>query len=79
MMIAELIDGDDFRDRLMALGIPLAEDASPESCARLAWLQHQQGGVPGLPALVQELSETSDVMLPAVRQALAEHLLPLLD
>ena len=35
MMFADLVDVDDFRERLLALGIDLPPDTSPERCAQL--------------------------------------------
>ncbi|WP_043531124.1 hypothetical protein [Litchfieldella xinjiangensis] len=78
MMIVDLIDGDDFRDRLVSLGISLPEGASPDACARMAQLMHAEVGVPGLQALVRELGEQTDIMLPSVRSALERFLLPVL-
>ncbi|MDI5933586.1 hypothetical protein [Halomonas kalidii] len=78
MMIVDLIDGDDFRDRLVALGIRIPEGASPETCARMALLKHAEVGVPGLQELVQALGEQTDIMLPSVRAALERFLLPAL-
>lgn len=79
MMIAELIDGDDFRDRLVALGIRIPEGACPDTCARLARRRHAESAVPGLAELVRALEERREVMLPSVREALESHLLPLPD
>ncbi|EWH01977.1 hypothetical protein [Halomonas sp. BC04] len=79
MMIVELIDDSDFRERLVALGIPIPEEASPETCARLALHKHEEEGVPGLPDLVQVLGERTDIMLPSVRAALDQVLLPALQ
>ncbi|GHB01304.1 hypothetical protein [Modicisalibacter luteus] len=76
MMIVELIDGDDFRARLVALDVRIPEDACPETCARLALRKHVEVGVPGLETLVNELMEQTDVMLPSVRQAIDTFLLP---
>ncbi|MDI5892738.1 hypothetical protein [Halomonas rhizosphaerae] len=77
MMIVELIDGDDFRDRLVALGIRIPEGACPESSARLARRCALEGDVPGLAELVGELEGKREIMLPSVRRALETHLLPL--
>ncbi|MCL7941826.1 hypothetical protein M8009_16165 [Halomonas sp. ATCH28] len=77
MMIVELIDGDDFRDRLVALGIHIPEGACPESSARLARRCALEGGVPGLTELVGELEGKREILLPSVRRALETHLLPL--
>lgn len=76
MMIVDLIDGDDFRDRLVALGIRIPEGACPETCARMARLKHREVGVPGLEDLVRELMARTDVMLPSVRAAIEGFLLP---
>lgn len=76
MMIVDLIDGDDFRDRLVALGIRIPEGACPETCARTALRKHAEEGVPGLQELVHELMEHTDVMLPSVRDAIERFLLP---
>ncbi|MCG7599757.1 hypothetical protein MHM84_08160 [Halomonas sp. McH1-25] len=76
MMIVELIDGDDFRARLVALGIRIPEDACPDTCARMARRKYLESGVPGLEALVHDLMERSDIMLPSVRQAIERFLLP---
>ncbi|MDT8895286.1 hypothetical protein RSO41_11540 [Halomonas sp. I1] len=76
MMIVELIDGDDFRDRLVALGVRIPEHACPETCARMALLKHMEVGVPGLQELVREMMDKSDVLLPSVRAAIERFLLP---
>lgn len=76
MMIVDLIDGDDFRGRLVALGIQIPEGACPETCARLALRKHGEVGVLGLQDLVRDLMAHSDVMLPSVRAAIERYLLP---
>ncbi|WP_104203051.1 hypothetical protein [Billgrantia saliphila] len=76
MMIADLIDEQDFRERLLALGIDVPSNADPDTCARLAAQQHACRAVPGLPALVAGLEAQAGVMLPEVREALARHLRP---
>ncbi|WP_227367684.1 hypothetical protein [Halomonas sp. M20] len=78
MMIAELIDDDDFRAQLVGLGVAIPADASPEECARITLHQHIQGGVPGLQALVDELISKTDILLPEVRQVIERFLLPAL-
>ncbi|MDR5868565.1 hypothetical protein [Halomonas koreensis] len=78
MMIVELIDGDDFRERLVALGIRIPEGACPETCARTALRKHAEVGVPGLREGVHEMMEQADVMLPSVREAIERFLLPAL-
>ncbi|MGQ7245919.1 hypothetical protein ACUN9Y_01080 [Halomonas sp. V046] len=74
MMIVELIDGDDFRDRLLALGVRLPADAGPDTCARMARLKDREVGVPGLDGLVVELLAKSDILLPSVHRAIQDHL-----
>ncbi|NIC05293.1 hypothetical protein [Billgrantia bachuensis] len=78
MMYADLIDAEDFRDRLVALGIDLPADADPDESARLAAQQHACRAVPGLSALVAELETQLGVMQPEVREALERHLRPAL-
>ncbi|PRY64874.1 hypothetical protein B0H98_104178 [Vreelandella songnenensis] len=75
MMIVELIDGDDFRARLSALGVDIPEDADPETSARIAAETHRVQAVEGLPETVRELMNQRDILLPAVRQAI-ERFLP---
>ncbi|MFQ3788752.1 hypothetical protein [Halomonas sp. A29] len=76
MMYADLIDAEDFRQRLVALGIDLPVDADPDTCARLAAQRQAEAEVPGLAALVTELEAQASVMLPEVREALVSHLQP---
>lgn len=78
MMIVDLIDHEDFRERLVALGVHISEHACPDTCARMALRKHLDVGVPGLEEMVRELVLHSDVLLPSVRQALDKHLLPYL-
>lgn len=76
MMIVDLIDGDDFRNRLVELGIQIPEGACPDTCARLALRKHAEVGVLGLQDLVRELMQHTDIMLPSVRAAIERYLLP---
>jgi hypothetical protein len=76
MMIVELIDHEDFRERLVALGVQISEHACADTCARMALRKHVEVGVPGLQELVRELVMHSDILLPSVRQALDKYLLP---
>ncbi len=76
MMIVDLIDGDDFRARIQALGVRVADDACPQTCARMALCKHRDVGIPGLEETVHELMQQRDVMLPSVRQAIEGFLLP---
>ena len=79
MMIADLFDSEDFRQRLVALGVRIPDNACPETCARMARLMHEQVGVEGLAALVAELEGRREVMLPSVRNALEQFLCPVVD
>ncbi|WP_136253520.1 hypothetical protein [Onishia niordana] len=79
MMIVELIDGDDFRSRLVDLGVAIPDGACPETCARMARRKYLEVGVPGLEEVVTELMSKTDVMLPSVRRAIEAHLLPMLS
>lgn len=75
MMIVELIDGDDFRARIQALGVRVSDDACPRTCARMALCKHREMGLPGLEDTIRELMQRRDVLLPSVRQAIEEYLL----
>ncbi len=74
MMYADLIDAEDFRERLVALGIDLPADADPDESARLAAQQHARSAVLGLSTLVAELGTQLGVMQPEVREALERRL-----
>ncbi|WP_027856535.1 hypothetical protein [Marinobacterium jannaschii] len=77
MMIADLIDQDDFRDRLIALGIELGQDDSPEQCAEkaAAWFATADSdSQQALIALVNELVADKGVVLPDVYEAIKLHL-----
>ncbi|WP_158772695.1 hypothetical protein [Cobetia sp. L2A1] len=76
MMIVDLIDQEDFRERLTRLGVRVPDNACPDTCARMALTKHADAGVPGLQELVRELVLQSDVLLPSVRLALEKYLLP---
>ena len=53
--------------------------ACPETCARLAAGCYRAGRVPELPAAIRELTEQSDMLLPSVKTAIDQHLLPAFD
>ncbi len=78
-MIVELIDGEDFRQRLVALGVHVPEQACPETAARLAAGCHRADGVEGLESAVREWLTKTDIMLPSVRAAIEAHLIPALN
>lgn len=75
MMIVDLIDGDDFRARLSALGIDIPSDADPETSAKIAAEAHRKQAIVELPALVHEFMNQKDILLPSVRHAI-ERFLP---
>ncbi|MCQ2030973.1 hypothetical protein EA797_13870 [Stutzerimonas zhaodongensis] len=78
MMHADLIDQDDFRDRLVSLGFEIPMNASAEqACERAVMgLSHERAQV--LRRLVEDLLGGSATLLPAVREAICRKLLPAL-
>lgn len=82
MMYTDLIDQDDFRERLVRLGIPVAQGADAEYCCRelLNWLARPQGAasLPQAKALVQELRLQREILLPDVARAIDQYLVPVL-
>ncbi len=78
MMIVELIDQDDFRNRLLEIGVPVPAGSGPEQAARIAVEVLATRGLPHLAETVNGLMERADVMHPEVRAAIESHLLPAL-
>ncbi len=82
MMYADLIDQEDFRERLVQMGVPVASGADAESCCRqlLNWLSQPQGAASRAQAtaLVQQLRAQRELMLPDVARALDQYLVPAL-
>ncbi len=66
MMIADLVDGEDFRQRLVALGIDIPPGASPQACACAVRAAQP---VDGLPEVVAGLCCDGVTLLPEVRRA----------
>ncbi len=66
MMFADLVDMDDFRQRLLELGIDLPADTSPERCASLVRAAQP---VDGLPELIDVLCADGVTLHPDVRRA----------
>lgn len=67
MMFAELVDVDDFRQRLGELGIDLPADGSPASWARLVRAAQP---IDGLPELIEMLCAEGVTLQPEVREAI---------
>jgi len=78
MMITELVDGEDFRQRLIDIGLVPPVDASPADLAEMAACRYQAGGLPALPDTVADLLRYRDVMLPEVLEAIETSLSPVL-
>jgi hypothetical protein len=70
MMFADLVDDEDFRNRLRALGVGVSPAATPDECARAALAADAVQRVEGLRELAAALAAQADAVLPAVRDAL---------
>lgn len=73
MMFADLVDIDDFRDRLSQLGVDLPPGDSPDSWAQLVRAAQP---VDGLPELIETLCAEGMTLQPEVRKAVDIILLP---
>lgn len=73
MMFADLVDVDDFRERLLELGIDVPPGASPEHCASLA---RAALPVDGLPELIAALRADGVTLQPEVRRAIELIVMP---
>lgn len=78
MMHADLIDQEDFRERLVALGLSIPPGSSPEQACELAVSGLSSERAVALRRLVEELLGGSATLLPNVREAISRHLLPAL-
>ncbi|MEX6500446.1 hypothetical protein [Pseudomonas zhanjiangensis] len=78
MMHADLIDQDDFRDRLVALGLSIPAGASAEQACEYAVSGLDPERAKALRKLVEELLGGNATLLPAVREAISRRLLPAL-
>ncbi|MBO3275976.1 hypothetical protein D3C76_418330 [compost metagenome] len=78
MMHADLIDQDDFRERLQALGYHMPADATPEQACELAVRGLTPERSLALRRLVEEMLGGNATLLPAVREAISRQLLPAL-
>jgi hypothetical protein len=78
MMHADLIDQEDFRERLLALGLSIPSGSSAEQACELAVSGLDPERAKALRRLVEELLGSGATLLPAVREAISRHLLPAL-
>ncbi|MCY1281125.1 hypothetical protein D3C76_1056660 [compost metagenome] len=78
MMHADLIDQDDFRERLQALGFHMPPDATPEQACEIAVRALTPESSRALRRLVEEMFTSNATLLPAVREAISRQLLPAL-
>lgn len=78
MMHADLIDQEDFRERLVTLGLSIPPGSSPEQACELAVSGLSAERAVALRRLVEELLGGSATLLPNVREAISKHLLPAL-
>ena len=78
MMYADLIDQDDFRDRLVALGFEIPCGFSAEQACERAIVGLSRERAQALRRLVEELLGGSATLLPSVREAICRNLLPAL-
>ncbi|MDH2431366.1 hypothetical protein WH50_09175 [Pokkaliibacter plantistimulans] len=76
MMIADLIDQDDFRSLLKGLGIPVGTHSDVMSCCQQALEWQQRSGGSSLKALVKTLLDKRDSLHPEVCQAVERILVP---
>lgn len=78
MMHADLIDQDDFRDRLVALGLSIPPGVSAEQACEHAVSGLSPERATALRRLVEELQGGNATLLPQVREAISRTLLPAL-
>lgn len=78
MMHADLIDQDDFRERLQALGFSVPPDSTPEQACECAVRGLSPERAQALRRLVEDMLGGHATLLPAVREAISRQLLPAL-
>lgn len=78
MMIVDLVDGEDFRERLVALGLALPAGATPRECAQAAAARFAESRDARLLELVEALRNQAGMVLPDVREAVEQVLVPAL-
>jgi hypothetical protein len=68
MMIVDLVDEVDFKDRLIALGAPVTQEQSlmEVQTAVLSWLQAYPEQIPFIKDLCKEMQKDHVTVLPAV-------------
>jgi hypothetical protein len=68
MMIVDLVDEVDFKDRLIALGAPVTQEQSlmEVQTAVLSWLQAYPEQIPFIKDLCKEMQKDNVTVLPAV-------------
>ena len=73
MMIADLVDQDDFRELLRGVGVPIENSWTPEQCsqAALTWQEAQGAELnTDLYRVMQALKQKQSLLLPEVKDAL---------
>jgi hypothetical protein len=78
MMHADLIDQDDFRERLQALGFAVPPSVTAEQACEYAVRGLTPERSLALRRLVEEMLAGNATLLPAVREAISKQLLPAL-
>jgi len=78
MMYADLIDEDDFRTHLRALGISVPDEADPDTACTHALHSLGPQQLEQLRRMADELLTGQAILLPAVHQAITSRLLPAL-
>ena len=79
MMIADLLDQEDLRERFSSLGIPVTSEQSPEACCRaaLAWRTEQnRERKRQLDDVIKAMIQHQDMLLPEIKEAL-HHCFPM--
>lgn len=74
IMHADLVDQQDFGDRLRALGLTLPDEVSCDEAARRAADGARRGEIRGLATLTRDLLARSELLHPEVFSAIDAHL-----
>ncbi|MHC8290238.1 hypothetical protein ACYZUD_26155 [Pseudomonas sp. XS1P51] len=78
MMHADLIDQEDLLNQLRALGFEVASGATPEQACECAVRGLSQERAKALKGMVEQMYTSSATILPDVRKAIDQQLLPAL-